>query len=937
MSELHWNDKDLGPVDAYALAVAGGYEGTKEQWIAEIAGASTNASNTEAYAKGTRGGEAVTSDDPAYHNNAKYYNEQAALEKAAAQAAAETASAAYNVNLLAPNYDATTTYKVGDHVIYSGGYYECISAISTAEAWTAAHWRQLTVGAESSELKSALDETNGVLGFKNYKHVVKNNSGTSIPSVYSVFDYSASEGDTILFGVFGDAPQGKCFVYVLTTNDTEIMIGAVFKNTYKKFVLTNSIKQINIYCASAVSGTYEMDVRILDNENYVDIQNNILKIAVAKNGTKEVTAKNLQILEGYENLLNPQEYENNKLIAVSGELSDNNSYLTTGFIPVTPGETYLYTGRATQSSESGNDITYNIRTCAFYDSSKTPLDQGYSSETTTPIVIPDNVFYIRFSVLNTIYSYRMFIAGSTKEPYSDYGEEYYKIKSEYCEDWVTLDDLENENEFVKPSMTTFMHYSRNMVNPATVSNGFINQGTGAFDPNDNHRATDFIPVVAGTTYGIIGVTDISWDIRYCWYDSNKTRISGELTDLETLNYVLTAPTGAEYIRFSTNVSPLYQPYYFAPSLTKPTYEPYGSGYVKPEYIQEEDVSNILLNLPSKIYATVGYETNIYFENIVENWEKYHWNVDCNKGKQMERGYTITPTSSDVGTYTITVTAYLNDSSKKTVTSELVISSESAGSGTTKKIIILGDSTTANGYAVSKLNENFSGDPMNISTLGTRGTAPNNHEGRSGWTFNDYFTKASDPGDPSVVNPFYNPTTQTFDASYYFTNTGIAIPDWFFINLGINDTFGYLTDESLNSAIPTILARCDAMIESVKSAGGSIKIGLCITIPPNHSQDAFGKAYSCGQSRDRYKRNNEIWVSKLIEEYSDKENERVYLIPIHTNLDTVYNMGMETLPVNARNTSMTYQSPIGNGGVHPVIEGYWQIADIYTAFLKGNVN
>lgn len=156
MSDITWTDKDLGPVDAYALAVAGGYTGTKEQWIEEIANASINASNSEAYAKGTRGGEAVDSDDPAYHNNSKYYDEQAALEKAAAQAAAETASAAYNVNLLAPNYDATATYKVGDHVIYSGGYYVCNTAISTAEAWTAAHWTQLTLGKENSDLKSAL-------------------------------------------------------------------------------------------------------------------------------------------------------------------------------------------------------------------------------------------------------------------------------------------------------------------------------------------------------------------------------------------------------------------------------------------------------------------------------------------------------------------------------------------------------------------------------------------------------------------------------------------------------------------------------------------------------------------------------------------------------------------------------------------------------------
>jgi len=75
---------------------------------------------------------------------------------------------------------------------------------------------------------------------------------------------------------------------------------------------------------------------------------------------------------------------------------------------------------------------------------------------------------------------------------------------------------------------------------------------------------------------------------------------------------------------------------------------------------------------------------------------------------------------------------------------------------------------------------------------------------------------------------------------------------------------------------------------------------------------------------------------LIEKYDGREDDGIYTIPIHTNLDTIYNMGLETNVVNSRN-SMTYQSPIANGGVHPSIEGYWQIADVYTAFLKAQAD
>lgn len=350
------------------------------------------------------------------------------------------------------------------------------------------------------------------------------------------------------------------------------------------------------------------------------------------------------------------------------------------------------------------------------------------------------------------------------------------------------------------------------------------------------------------------------------------------------------------------------------------------------------LDDTIINLPSKIYALVGFELNIYFDNIVENCSEYQWNVTCQKGMQLERGFRVTPTSSDVGEYPITIEIRKGESDKS-VTSTLVITSSNSEVGDTISVIILGDSTTYNGTVISKLHDNFNTISTGLSTLGTIGTSPNNHEGRSGWTLNDYFTKESityPSGDPrgTIYNAFYNPATQTFDAAYYFANSMVSQPDWFIINMGINDMFGYTSDDALQNQIETCLDYLDSMVTSIKGVSANIKIGICVTIPPNHSQDAFGKAYACGQTRNRYKHNNAVWANALINAY--KESSDVMLIPIHTNLDTVYNMGMETIPVNARNTDITYESPIGNGGVHPAGVGYWQIADVYTAFLKAQI-
>lgn len=42
-----------------------------------------------------------------------------------------------------PVYSTSATYAVGDRVRYGTGYYECITAIETAEAWNAGHWTML--------------------------------------------------------------------------------------------------------------------------------------------------------------------------------------------------------------------------------------------------------------------------------------------------------------------------------------------------------------------------------------------------------------------------------------------------------------------------------------------------------------------------------------------------------------------------------------------------------------------------------------------------------------------------------------------------------------------------------------------------------------------------------------------------------------------------
>lgn len=62
-------------------------------------------------------------------------------------------------DIIAPNYsDLTFPVAAGQHCIYEGDYYESNQIISISEAWTPAHWSQLTVGEEFEDVKSALNQ-----------------------------------------------------------------------------------------------------------------------------------------------------------------------------------------------------------------------------------------------------------------------------------------------------------------------------------------------------------------------------------------------------------------------------------------------------------------------------------------------------------------------------------------------------------------------------------------------------------------------------------------------------------------------------------------------------------------------------------------------------------------------------------------------------------
>ena len=88
---------------------------------------------------------------------------------------------------IAPFYSSSSTYAVGDKVRYTYYLYECITAIDTPEAWTAAHWQQIDT------LQEQIDALEGSIPTVNNATITVTNNGKTV----GTFTTNASSAVTI--------------------------------------------------------------------------------------------------------------------------------------------------------------------------------------------------------------------------------------------------------------------------------------------------------------------------------------------------------------------------------------------------------------------------------------------------------------------------------------------------------------------------------------------------------------------------------------------------------------------------------------------------------------------------------------------------------------------------------------------------------------------
>lgn len=356
---------------------------------------------------------------------------------------------------------------------------------------------------------------------------------------------------------------------------------------------------------------------------------------------------------------------------------------------------------------------------------------------------------------------------------------------------------------------------------------------------------------------------------------------------------------------------------------------------------DEQASAVRLTLPAEMYAVVGGELNVYFDNIVltQTPENFSFDFGCDVGTVEARRWRVLPTADDAGRHKLTVT--VRDSGGKVIehaATMLNVVPADAGEGRKVKILIVGDSlthATAWPNEVARLLAN-EGNPQ-WRMLGThrpssaaKGVA---HEGYGGWTWQRFVTKYEPEPDGTHrkrSSPFVflgEDEKPKLDVARYFDeHFDGERPDVVFFLLGINDCFGANPDDpkAIDTRIDLMVHQADLLLANFHMAAPNADLAICATTPPNARESGFEANYKGRYHRWGWKRIQHRLVERLLSKFERKPDAtndvagHFFVVPTHLNLDPV-----DGYPEN--------------NGVHPNGFGYRQIGASVYSWLKWRLN
>ena len=458
------------------------------------------------------------------------------------------------------------------------------------------------------------------------------------------------------------------------------------------------------------------------------------------------------------------------------------------------------------------------------------------------------------------------------------------------------------------------------------SGNFLNYQNGNIQANSSYSPKVYtnIKVVPNSTVSLhLESCPMAGQRGFAFYDISGTYISGEAYVVGTLDYEVTVPNDAYFMGIT-----VFNDGDFNIAVTDISIDNVVSGLVDStkSLLETEkkfnELTNIEFIIPSKVTGTIGHNTNINLDNVIpENGTTEKAQIfRYSGGDSYDGDVEIIPEEEGTNDYVI---GYMPSTSYgiKDQDLPLVVVSDAIGNGLTKKVMVIGESTTDNNYVIKHLHDLFEEDVMNITLLGTRQDSEgNHHEGRGGWTTRNYL---EDESVNDVSNAFYNPEIEGFDFSYYLTHNSIDTPDIVIFNMGLNDLDiggGALTTNNLTT-----------MINQIKAANNNVIIIVALPNLPTALKQTWG--YS---SNRRYRLLINT-IKPLIEVFDDRENENIFISPVYLYLHPKWDMPYEMKYVNSEhnesNNGMKIPVAVSPAPTHPSQIGYYKMADCYYNTIK----
>lgn len=352
---------------------ADGYKRDAETAKTNAETAETNAEtaegNAEAWAVGTKDSVPVTQSDPQYQNNAKYYAEQA--QNAADASAAMTG--------LADQFDSTTTYAIGDYVLYDGTLYQ-FTASHPAGAWTGTDAVQSVLSGGVSDLKSHIEE-----------------STDNIAIVMTANHYYPLSGTSITIGSPEVSTSGMRCVAVPCNGGDVFTINATGVPTARTFGFTDANGNI-LYRSGSTYAFTDFVLRTPDNAKYLIINDNSGGVSfVGRSLASKVNFDEKAI--GYDDICSPIEFFNGG-VGLSNNIGTITDINIVGYnvphkyaiVPCSPGDVFTLNASAEPGPGQGTGL---YRIYAFLDANYLLLNKSIDPYVTDKVITaPTNAAYL---------------------------------------------------------------------------------------------------------------------------------------------------------------------------------------------------------------------------------------------------------------------------------------------------------------------------------------------------------------------------------------------------------------------------------------------------------------------------------------------------------------------------------------------------------------